>query len=251
MSDLPRSPSSRTCIYCGAPATSKEHAIPKWIPRYFGLQREVMEHTRARGIPRIASVRFDDYAGRFYCRDCHTRVNRTIENPAIPVLKRLFPLGAGTLQPEEQQLLAAWGAKTAYAVWGRMQKRRGVAVAHRRQLIKSGSPHRHVYVSYSRCTGDRIRVIFARTEIKSAQDGATTWVYDCVLALGNVAIKVWGPAEPARNTKYKTPTSLAARVWPPDVEIGRWPPGRVLDDDGVTELWDFDPRALKSSKDVQ
>ena len=59
----------RVCIYCDGPAVgndgtgSREHAIPKWIPAYFGLEREILEHNRAVGVPKVDCVRFDDLDG--------------------------------------------------------------------------------------------------------------------------------------------------------------------------------------------
>lgn len=214
------------------------------------MEAEVMSHDRAVGITPGQRIRFGDYASRIYCDQCHVEINRLIENGETRrLITRLFSGEARTLDLDEQRLAAAWATKTCYAQWGMMRRTRGVPIAHRRHLIETGEPWPSVYVSVSRATGgDRNRIIFARTEITSAVDGSISHVYDFVLAIGKLALKVWGPTTRVRRVTYKQPTSLATRLWPTQDEIARWPPGRVLDDDGVTELWEYDPRAGKQSK---
>ena len=208
-----------------------------------------MTHDRALGVTHVEGVRFGDYAARIYCEAHHKHINRTIENrPTRDLIKALFSGTATTLDREAQSRIAAWAAKTCYAQWGMVRRRQGVPISHRRCLVATAAPHPSVYVSISRCTGERVRVIFARQVIKSADDGRVSRHYDFVLALGQLAFKVWGPADRSREVAYKSPTSFASRVWPIDDSLARWPPGRVLDDDGVTELWDFDPRSGKASK---
>jgi hypothetical protein len=239
----------RTCIYCQMKADSLEHVIPKWIPKHFGLSGDVMTHDRAIGIGRIGGARFGDFAARIYCAAHHKHLNRTIENrPTRELIKRLLRGTADTLDYSDQARLAAWATKTCYAQWGMLRRRYGIPIAHRRHLIEYGEPHPSVFVSASRCTGDRIRILFARTEITSATAGTVSHHYNFVLALGRLALKVWGPTSRARSVAYKEPTSFAIRVWPVIDDVTRWPAGRVLDDNGVTELWDYDPRAGKTSR---
>jgi hypothetical protein len=242
-------PRERNCIYCDSRANSLEHVIPKWIPRHFGLSGEVMTHDRAIGMNRWQGARFGDFAARIYCDPHHRQINRVIENkPTRDLIKKLFPGDAEVLNPDEQMRLAAWAAKTCYAQWGMVRRRWGVPLVHRRHLIETGEPHPSVFVSISHCTGDRVRIIFARTEVTSPK-GMIGHYYDFVLAIGQIAFKVWGPTKRVREVAYKAPTSFATRVAPNQESVARWPPGRVLDDDGVTELWDYDPRAGKASKE--
>ena len=161
-------PRERKCIYCDAKADSLEHVIPHWIPEHFGLSGEVMTHNQAVGITRVGGVRFGDFAARIYCGTHHEHINRTIENnPTRELIKRLFRGTAGTLDRNDQTLLAAWAAKTCYAQWGMVRRRRGIPIAHRRYLMENGKPHPSVFVSVSHCTGERIRVIYA-TSVRAA-----------------------------------------------------------------------------------
>jgi len=244
-------PRARKCIYCGERADSLEHVIPRWIPEHFGLEAEVMSHDQAIGITPGQRMLFGDYKARIYCHRCHRRINRLIENTqARELIKRLFPGSAATLDLDEQKLLAAWATKTCYAKWGMARRRRGIPIAHRRHLIETGEPWPSVCVSVSRSTGDRVRVIFARHEITSAVDGSISYAYDFVLAIGQLALEVWGPSSRIRLVEYKQPTSFATRLWPTQTNVARWPPGRHLDDDGVSRLRDYDPRAGKQSRET-
>jgi hypothetical protein len=208
-----------------------------------------MSHDRAIGITPGQRIRFGDYASRIYCDSCHRRVNQVIENARTHrVIKRLFPGNAETLNIDDQKMLAAWATKTCYAKWGMMRRRRGIPIAHRGHLIEKAEPWPAVFVSVSRSTGDRVRVIFARSEITCAVDGSVSHVYDFVFSIGQLTFKVWGPSNRVRRVEYKRPTSFTTRLWPTQDDIARWPPGRVLDDDGVTQLWKYDPRAGKQSR---
>jgi hypothetical protein len=243
-------PRPRTCIYCSAPADSLEHVIPRWIPEHFGLSGEVMTHSRAIGMSRWKGVLFGDFASRIYCDAHHKQINRLFENkPTHDLMKRLFPGRADTLSRDEQTRLAAWAVKTCYAQWGMVRRRVGVPKAHRAHLIDTGEPHPSVFVGISRSTGEEMKVIFARNHIESGADGSVSHTYDFVLALGHLVFKVWGPTSRVRSVAYKVPTAFATRVWPIHEEVARWPPGRVLDADGLMELWDYDPRAFKTSKE--
>ena len=53
-------------------------------------------------------------------------------------------------------------------------------------------------------------------------------------------------AEPSPG--YKTTVSVATRLAPVHEVPARWPPGRLLDDDDVTRLFELDPRFGKTSR---
>jgi hypothetical protein len=226
--------------------------IPKWIPRLFGLSGEIMNQDRAVGITSGQRIPFGDYAARIYCDAHHKLVNELIENkPTRELITQLFAGTALLLRPEDQTRLAAWAVKTCYAQWGMVRRRRGIPVSHRTHLIETGSPHPSVFVSISRSSGDWMRTIFARTEITRNEDGRVIHVYEFVISIGQLTFKVWAPTGRQRTVGYKTPTSLAKRVWPITEQVAVWPPGRILDYDGVTELWTYDPRAGAGSRPVR
>jgi hypothetical protein len=222
--------------------------IPKWIAAHLGLAGEAMTHERAVGITLMGGVPFGDFASRIYCDGHHKQINRLIENrQSRELLKGLFSGGATILDSVEQRRVAAWAVKTCYAQWGMVRRRWGIPIGHRRHLLQTGEPHPSVFVSISHSTGEKIRVIFARTEM-TTPGGEVTHYYDFVMAVGQLVLKVWGPSSRLTQATYKTPTSFTTRIWPVADQIARWPPGRLLDDDGVTELWDYDPRSLKGQK---
>jgi hypothetical protein len=92
-----------------------------------------------------------------------------------------------------------------------------------------------------------MRVIFARTEMTTPA-GVVTHYYDFVFAVGQLVFKLWRPTTKNAQASYKTPTSFATRIWPLREDVVCWPPGRILDDDGVTELWDTTRARSRSQK---
>jgi hypothetical protein len=202
-----------------------------------------MSHDKARGVSKAKHVRVDKYMAKIICARCHDVVNDTIEGPAIALLKDLMNAGARLLDSDEQRTIAAWGSKTACMQWAMMQKRRGVPLAHRRHLIAEAEPHPSVFVAYARCAGGSIRNKMARTEITLYEDGSRIWVYDYAFVVDTLGLKVYGPSDGRRRLAYKQATSFVTVVWPPSARAARWPPGRIIDDDGFDDLWDFEPRA--------
>lgn len=207
-----------------------------------------MSHDRAVGIARARHVRADEYKSRIVCARCHDIITDTIESPARPVLKRLLDAGPRLVGAHDKRVLAAWGAKTACTQWGMMQRSRGVPLAHRRTLLARGEPHPSVYVAYARLAGGSVRTKFARTEIALRESGRKLWVYEFLFAFDTVAVKVYGPGDGRAALDYKETTSMSMRVWPPTDEESRWPPGRVHDDEGFDDLWEFDPRRGRTSR---
>ncbi len=233
----------RTCIFCPAPATEQEHVIPRWMPRFLELEGELMSHDTAIGLPRARHVRIDEYKARIVCGRCHDTITETIENPASRLLKELMTGAARLLSPDEQSLVAAWGAKTAATSWGRTQKRYGVPIAHRRYLIKHAEAHPNVFVGLTRCDGTHARVVHGRTEITPADGLRRFHVYHFALAFGSIGVVVYGPGDGRRRLAYKDMTSLLVRVSPPTRKPRRWPPGRILGWDDFSALRDLDFRA--------
>lgn len=217
--------------------------IPAWVPKHLALERELMSHDTAMGLPRAKHVRVDDYKAKVVCGKCHKLITNRIEAPASELLKEMMTGKARLLTVEEQRLLAAWGAKTAATSWGRTQKRRGVPLAHRRYLIERAEAHPSVFVGFCRCDGGSVRVVHGRTNIVLHDTGERLFVYHFELAFGTLGVKVYGPGDGRKRLAYKDMTSLLARVAPPGGEVKRWPPGRVLDWEAFSDLRDLDVRA--------
>jgi hypothetical protein len=240
----------RTCLFCSAAAEEREHVIPEWMPRYLGLEGQLMSHDQARGVTRAKHVRVDKFMAKIICSRCHDMVNDTIESPAVSLLKDVMRAEARLLTVEQQRALGAWGAKTACMQWAMMQVREGVPIAHRRHLITNAEPHPGVFVAYARCAKGAVRSKMAPwTEITLREDGRRFRVYDFAFVFEALGLKVYGPCNGRTLLAYKGATSFATVVWPPTDGVARWPPGRVLDGDvGFDELWDFDPRAGRQSR---
>jgi hypothetical protein len=213
------------------------------MPRHFELEGELLSHDRALGVTRAKHVRVDDFKAKVVCARCHDIITDDIETPAAGPLKELMTGEARLLTVEEQQLLAAWGVKTAATSWGRTRRGRGVPVAHRRHLIERRRCHPNVFVGIARCDGSSVRAIHGRMLITLRESGEVVPIYHFALAFGTIGVFVYGPGDGRRRLNYKDMTSSLVRISPPTGEGKRWPPGRVLSWNDFSALSELDPRA--------
>ena len=108
------------CVFCGAPANSVEHVIPKWISKSARDAVPGINQTSvildADGTPlRTVGQKFGDVTVKCVCTTCNTGWMSKLETSVKPVL---LPLVLGTdefvvvLDEQQQADLAAWVMKT-------------------------------------------------------------------------------------------------------------------------------------------
>jgi len=104
----------RFCIFCAAPASSKEDAWPLWLLRQ--IRTNVPARIDAeRGTQPLRSWRVVG-AGltvRFVCAPCNNGWMSELENRVKPIVLRLLDNTGTNLTVEEQTTLAAWAVKNA------------------------------------------------------------------------------------------------------------------------------------------
>ncbi|HZD69827.1 MAG TPA: hypothetical protein VFA45_13250 [Actinomycetes bacterium] len=105
--DLP--PASDHCAFCHSPEVTDEHVWPKWISRMFRDQGSGLFMPSPYGRRRLRSI---DITAPV-CKTCNHRWLSVLENDVQPVLSRLIRGQEGTLDPDQQRLLATWAVKTA------------------------------------------------------------------------------------------------------------------------------------------
>lgn len=86
----------QACLFCDAPANSKEHVIPEWISKRLGVKdflypdRAVSPaHVR----PRKQPISFASFRARIFCGDCNEHFGR-LEGAVIPLL---VPMARGVV----------------------------------------------------------------------------------------------------------------------------------------------------------
>ena len=192
---------SKTCFYCGEAAVAADFGIPLWIPERLGLAGTPVEHLVARENPPPRAVEspvdqlpygtpphpalgdvqpgdrlreaidaaieerselsLADYSARSLCRACAEALAE-LDAEAVPLLEPMVEGGARSYSPEEQVVLAAWGARAAYAVLAVERKGAGVPRSHRRAVRERRTPHENAFVGYGRYRPNQIGVLAAR-----------------------------------------------------------------------------------------
>jgi hypothetical protein len=255
---------ARPCFYCGSASEQPDHAIPRWLPPLLGLRDEPLEHVVAgspasrdvadpseqvpMSLPRhhalgdrqpetrlaesiesaIASrsqVSVEQYSSTTLCTSCAFAV-RDLDERAVPLLEPMVSGEARSYDAAEQRLLAAWGARTAYAVLSVERKSQGVPRSHRRALRERHEPHENVFVGFGRYRSSDVGVLAGRLVVRLGDLDAAVEVgaYTVAAVFGHLALKVFGIRRRPAGTAVRPPQGELVRFWPGDLEGASWPP---------------------------
>jgi len=116
---LPEQRTSRTCLFCGNAADTKEHLFPDWVndlyPAYTlgGARADVFQIGPKQ--TQMWSYRADEVASlteRAVCDSCNNSWMSRLEKAARPILRPLILGQPRTLSMTEQLLAATWAVKT-------------------------------------------------------------------------------------------------------------------------------------------
>jgi hypothetical protein len=127
---------SRSCVFCGNPANSREHVWPQWVSRHFAAPFKLVDLSR--DIPPRSMDTLDAQVRRV-CQGCNGGWMSQLEAQAKPLLEPMFDGNPVTLEPDVQAVLAAWTVKTLMMLdlWGAYPE--AFSPAHHQQL-RSGTP---------------------------------------------------------------------------------------------------------------
>jgi hypothetical protein len=168
-----------------------------------------------------------EYSARTLCSGCSAYLAK-LDEAAIPLLSPMIEGGAAVYQPEQQRLLAGWGARAAYAILAVERKAVGVPKSHRRLLRDGGEPHANVFVGYGRYRANHIGVIAARLLVSLGDKGAEAEpdveAYSVLAVFGHMVLRVFGVRRRAERTRVRTAQGRLVRVWPPRGDVASWPP---------------------------
>jgi hypothetical protein len=268
------------CFYCGQEATVDNPGLPAWVVEQTGLENETVEHLIASGEPierptdlpvdalpyglpahaelgekqpvdrlresieaqifERSELAIGDYASRSLCGSCATTLEgldtraRLLLAPMIASRKREY-------DADEQRVLAAWGARQAYAVLSVEGKSAGVPPWHRQALRERGEPHEDVFVGYGRYRRDHVGVLAARLLVPLGEDRSDVEAYSVLCIFGGMALKVFGIHRRPEATRVKPPEGEIARVWPPHRDVVDWPPLWALDESTLDQAFLQEP----------
>jgi hypothetical protein len=213
---------ARLCIFCGAKANSREHAIPKWIAKRFGMRGVMMHPVVMLNItPRKQPVSFGSHRERIFCSDCNTHF-KSLEDEVIPILEAMGRGKPILLGETEQDVLGRWGAKTGYAlVAAEKDLRELIPVEHRRMLREQNTVHPLTWIGYASWLGSAQK--FGGDHSIQTPQERTIRAYGAILTFQKVALKMFGFYEPVPEHVIAFDTDSLKQIVPRlDREVA-WP----------------------------
>jgi hypothetical protein len=268
------------CFYCGRQAAVDDPGIPPWALEQLGLADETVEHLVAAGEPdeprgddpvdalpygtpghaelgevqpvdrlhaaieaRISErseLSVSEYAARSLCEACAAALGE-LDARARLLLAPMIASRPRAYDPAEQQTLAAWGVRQAYAALAVEGKADGVPPWHRDRLRERGEPHEDVFVGYGRYRRDHVGVLAARLLVPLGEDRQDVEAYSVVFVLGRMALKVFGVHSRPAATRVKPPEGQLVRFWPPQRDVVAWPPLWSVDEATLDQVFLHEP----------
>jgi hypothetical protein len=230
-------------MFCGQPASTKEHAWPEWLLELLGGGRvAVIQHERGnepmrtwRGVGAGVTVK----------HVCRTRCNNgwmsDLEDCAKPILTPLVQGVRSSLDTLSQITIATWAVKTAMVFEAtRVDHDWFYTREERRYVMEESTPPARTSVWIGSYSG-RVGAFCQADDLGGRTDGALLrfTAYATTMSFGPLVIQVNTGHLPPRISKNKIITAdqspgpwdaASVRVWPATRHAARWPAPVSLDD---------------------
>ena len=216
------------CVFCGARANSREHAVPAWIARRLGI-REFLPVDTAYivGLARRKQpISFASHRARIFCSDCNKHFKH-LEDAVIPFL---VPMATGrvvSLDGERQALLALWAAKTAVALIAASAPELGevVPLEHRQTIRVDGMAPADTWIGFFTWRGGPVLAGGIGTAEHPLSPLNRYDAHMGVLTFGQVGFYVVGFAQSLHpGDAFLNDREPMIRFWPPRPGLVHWPP---------------------------
>jgi hypothetical protein len=199
------------------------------MAKRLGLRGRFLETIEIEGaLPRRKQpISLASHRERIFCSDCNEHFKH-LEDRAIPIVEPMAKGQKMTLDREAQRTLAAWGAKTGFAL---IAAEKGledlVPEGECRHLRKTGLPSENVWVGYAAWDGKAHKFVGA-AELEDRSHAvdpppARRDNYQAVMTVGQLVLKVFGMAEPRLTDRFRQ-IEIFHQVWPQHAEDFAWPP---------------------------
>jgi hypothetical protein len=268
------------CFYCAREATVDDPGIPDWAVAQVGLTGSRVEHLVATGEPverrrdgpvdalpygmpshaelgdeqpidrlheaieasisERSELAVGEYSARSLCAQCARQLGK-LDTEARLLLAPMIGSKARDYNAGEQRVLAAWGARQAYAVLAVEGKADGVPPTHRRAVRERRIPHEDVFVGYGRYRKDHVGVLAARLVVPLGEDRSEIEAYSVLCVFGRMALKVFGIHRRPGSARVKPPPGEIVRVWPSARDVVSWPPLWALDEATLDQAFLYEP----------
>lgn len=230
--------SGAPCIFCGAPADSKEHVVPSWISRRLGIKTFLTQtSTGGRVVPQKQPISFASHRKRIFCTGCNTHFKH-LEDAVIPLI---VPMARGfhlALDPESQQLLALWATKTAMALIAATDGLDdAVPIGHHQAVRDNAEVPDGVWVGFFSWRSEP--TIAAGQFVSADEAGATA--YGAVLAFAGVGFSVKGFERPDPTETLDGDVPPFRQFSPPRTSLVDWPTPVAADLALLPLLMNFPP----------
>jgi hypothetical protein len=249
---------ARQCLFCDAPATSREHIIPKWI---YDLMRRTYPHTKAfeLEIPGVSLWRGESTI-RMVCAHCNEAWMSELENAVKPIISpAILAQSRVSLGRPEQAIVATWITKTVMLPeFGPTARERRERVPepyfnqHDRSFLRQHlEPPDDVFIWLAEF-GGRLRFSFHQDADILLPSKAPLFGsgrgYCSTMSIGNFAFQLFS-ARHRPLTGFETTLSFESPVpeawqsstvliWPPNEvpDVVTWPPELAFDDQSFQAL---------------
>ncbi|HEU4907115.1 MAG TPA: hypothetical protein VFT19_13525 [Solirubrobacterales bacterium] len=223
------------CIFCDARANSREHVIPAWISKRFGIKDFLSpdDVVVVGGTPRKQPISFASYRARIFCSNCNTHFKH-LEDAVIPLL---VPMAKGftlSLDQASQALLALWANKTAMAlIAADPSQEEGVAPLDHRRAVRQGRIADNTWVSFFAWGDGPMLKTGSGTVTGTEEPSNPPRHYGAMLAFAGIGFYVTGFTNPLESDRIDGEPPPVAQFWPPKHHFIHWPPpiradGRIL-----------------------
>lgn len=231
---------TRLCIFCGNPATSGEHLLPKWLQKILPSDEHYVYWREVGGVKTSWKKKGFSEKVKLVCRECNNGWMSRLETAAKDVLSPAITRSSLPYQLDlrAQWIAAQWAAKTGYVFQG--QGRELLVPRMRPFLLRmNGMPPPQVSVfvgSHYRALRDPGNSVYIQKPIQIHWDSAPAesvqeFGYLSFLAVGGVSFLVVEHrfGEYIEVVLGEHTSKMFTKVWPRCTKIVAWPPEVLMD----------------------
>jgi hypothetical protein len=218
-----------SCVFCAAPANSREHVVPAWVSKRFGITEFLSAEDAfiVGGTRPTQPISFASYRARVMCHGCN-RHFKHLEDAVIPLL---VPMGRGlalSLDRDSQRLLALWASKTALALMAARPGEDNRRLQMQGRAIREGEVPAASWVGYLAWHGGPIISTGYGEAVARKLDTPASEMYGVILTFAGVGFCVVGflDGAPDGATVGGAPEPLR-QCWPIRRPYLDWPPPTV------------------------
>lgn len=231
-------------MFCGAPASSREHVIPKWVGEV--LPKGPRARWRHRNEQRTWATNHLDFKVKHVCRECnHGWMEETIEKPAQAALSEMICGQQQLLSVFDCQRIAAWVVKThAMAQLLHFGESRPLTDELRGALYERHEAPLQSQVWLAAYAGDAAFAAWGRTnhfQLTPGENVSADEVLDgetMTLCIGHLVMQSFKWTRPAAQLGGSFQFNLAlpatmlpflVKIWPQPPQDVAWPPEWALE----------------------